>query len=97
MAEYESELSKLVDQLNRSVTNGKASERRSLDQLLSVAIRRNASDIILVAGSPVTLRLNGALTPDTTTPLSSEDIRNILLPLLTPAQSTELHEQRSLL
>jgi twitching motility protein PilT len=96
MAEYESELSKLVDQLNRSVTNGRTSERRSLDQLLTVAIRRNASDIIFVAGSPVTLRLNGALTPDTTTPLSSEDIRNILLPLLTPAQSTELHEQRSL-
>jgi twitching motility protein PilT len=96
MAEYESELSKLVDQLNRSVTNGKSGERRSLDQLLTVAIRRNASDIIFVAGSPVTLRLNGALTPDTTTPLSSEDIRNILLPLLTPAQSAELHEQRSL-
>jgi twitching motility protein PilT len=96
MAEYESELSKLVDQLNRSATNGKASERRSLDQLLTVAIRRNASDIILVAGSPVTLRLNGALTPDTTTPLLSEDIRNLLLPLLTPAQSAELHEQRSL-
>jgi twitching motility protein PilT len=96
MAEYESELSKLVDQLNRSVTNGKSSEKRSLDQLLAAALRRNASDIILVAGSPVTLRVNGALTPDADTLLSTENIQNILLPLLTSTQLKELQEQKSL-
>ena len=42
MAEYESELSKLVDQLNRSVTNGKSSEKRSLDQLLERHFRHPA-------------------------------------------------------
>ena len=96
MGEYESELSKLVDQLNRSATNGRSSEKRSLDQLLAVAFQRHASDIILVAGSPVTLRVNGALTPDGRSPLSAEDIRGILLPLLTPSQSKELQEQKSL-
>jgi len=96
MAEYESELSKLVDQLNRSATNGKSSEKRSLDQLLQVASRRTASDIILVAGSPVTLRVNGALTPDTTTPISDDDIQSLLLPLLTSSQFKELQEHKSL-
>jgi twitching motility protein PilT len=96
MADHESELSKLVDQLNRSAINGKSSERRSLDQLLAVAARRNASDIILVAGSPVTLRINGALASDAGAPLSSEDIQAVLLPLLTTNQVKELQSNKSL-
>ncbi|HEY6413582.1 MAG TPA: PilT/PilU family type 4a pilus ATPase [Edaphobacter sp.] len=96
MGEYENELSKIVDQLNRSATSGRSGEKRSLDQLLGVAFRRNASDVILVAGSPVTLRVNGALTPDAGPALSVEDIRGLLLPLLTPAQLKELQEQKCL-
>ena len=63
MVEHQSELAKLVDQLNRSATSAKASEKRSLDQLLAFASQRHASDMILVAGSPATLRINGTLTP----------------------------------
>ena len=96
MGEYESKLSKIVDQLNRSANSGRFSEKRSIDQLLAVAFRRNASDVILVAGSPATLRVNGALTPDAGPPFSAEDIRDLLLPLLTPAQLKELQENKSL-
>jgi twitching motility protein PilT len=96
MPEYESELSKLVDQLNRAATSAKSNGKRSLDQLLEVALRSTASDIILVAGSPVMLRVNGALTPDSAPPLTAEDIRGILLPLLAPTQLEELQKQRSL-
>lgn len=96
MGEYETELSKLVDELNRSATNAKHSEKRSLDQLLGVALQRSASDIVLIAGSPATLRVNGALTPDAGPPLSAEDIRGILLPMLTPSQWKELQEQKCL-
>jgi twitching motility protein PilT len=96
MVEHTSELSKLVDQLNRSVSNGRNTEKRSLDQLLATACRRGASDVILVVGAPVTLRLNGSLAPDGGSPLSSEDIRGILLPLLTAEQLKELEESRSL-
>lgn len=95
MVEHESELSKLVDQLNRSVTSAKSSDKRSLDQLLTVALQRHASDVILVAGSPITLRVNGALIPDAAPPLSAEDLRNLLLPLLAPLQSKELQEHKS--
>lgn len=96
MGEYETELSKLVDELNRSATNAKHSEKRSLDQLLAVALQRSASDIVLIAGSPATLRVNGALTPDAGPALSAEDIRGILLPMLTPSQLKELQEQKCL-
>src|SRR6202011_4544561 len=96
MIEHQSELAKLVDQLNRSATSARSSEKRSLDQLLAFASQRHASDMILVAGSPATLRINGTLTPDAGQPLSPEDIRNILLPLLAPEQLKELQEKKSL-
>lgn len=95
MAAYESELSRLVDQLNRSAT-ARSSEKRSLDQLLAAAVQRNASDIILISGSPLTLRINGALTPHAGPPLTAEGIREVLLPLLTAAQLKELEDLRSL-
>ena len=96
MVEHQSELAKLVDQLNRSATSARSSEKRSLDQLLAFASQRHASDMILVAGSPATLRINGTLTPDVGQPLSPEDIRDILLPLLAPEQLKELQEKKSL-
>jgi hypothetical protein len=64
MDEHENELSRIIDQLNRSATGVKSAERRSIDQLLATAIRANASDIVLVAGSPATFRVNGTLTTD---------------------------------
>jgi twitching motility protein PilT len=92
MEEHESELSRLVDQLNRAATIAKSGEKRSIDQLLAAAVSHSASDIILVAGSPATLRVNGALTADSGPVLSAEVIRSLLLPLLTPTQLQELQE-----
>ena len=100
MGESENELSRLVDQLNRSATSAKfsekSSEKKSLDPVLTLAFQRNASDIILVTGSPVTLRINGALAPNADPPLSAEDIRDMLLPWLTADRLKELHERKSL-
>ncbi len=67
----------------------------SLDSLLSYSIRRGASDILLIAGSPVTLRVAGALLPAAGPALGAEDPRRLLLPLLTPAQSQELQHNKS--
>jgi twitching motility protein PilT len=68
----------------------------SLDALLSLAMHSNASDIILVAGSPAALRVNGALRSDSGSALSEADIQHILLPLLTPAQTQQLQSLRCL-
>ena len=94
MEERESELSRLVDELNRSATTPRAGEKRSIDQLLATAVHGNASDIILVAGSPATLRLNGALAADSGPVLSAEGIRGLLFPLLTSGQLEELQERK---
>ena len=94
MDEHGNELSRLVDQLNRAATASKAGEKRSIDQLVAVAVESHASDIILVAGSPATMRVNGALTADAGPVLSAEAIRGMLLPLLTAAQAKELEERR---
>lgn len=96
MMEHENELSKLVDQLNRSAKESKSGEKRSFDQLLAAAVKRHASDMILVAGSAVTLRIHGTLTLEPGPAISAEEIRNLLLPLLTTDQMDELHNSKSL-
>src|ERR1700722_17458153 len=96
MSVYESDLSRLVDELNRSTAGAKVDERTSLDGLLQLGVKQNASDIILVAGSAITLRVNGSLVPATGKVLSPEDLRNLLLPLLTSEQAKELESSRAL-
>lgn len=109
MPEYDNELERIVEQLNRAVPGGGAarSERApapraavatgsSFEQLLSFAVQRSASDVILVAESPLVLRVNGALSLGGAAPLSAEDIQNLLFPLLAPGQFRDLEQKRSL-
>jgi twitching motility protein PilT len=61
-----------------------------------LAVQRSASDLILVAGSAVAFRINGSLSPVAGNALSAEDIRGMLLPLLSVDQSEELQRNKSL-
>src|SRR5215469_14736127 len=95
MSDYDTELSRIVEELNRAAPSqkpaaGASASTASLDQLLEFAARRNASDILLVAGAPAVLRVNGALSPGAGAPLEPEDIRLLLTPLLTASQAEEL-------
>ena len=104
MSEYENDLSQLVYELNRSVPAAKggssdeaglgADKKSALDPLLAHAAERKASDVILVVGSGVTLRVNGVLTPATGKALTADDLRRLLLPLLTSEQAKELEAKR---
>jgi twitching motility protein PilT len=96
MVAYESELSRLVEELNRSVPSARSGEMTSLDQLLTIAVQRNASDIILVAGAAIALRINGSLTSAGSKTVTAEELRGMLLPLLSAAQSEELQQNRSI-
>ena len=101
---YEKELAQIVEELNRAATAPRDSREPapaetlasldSLDQLLTLAVRQNASDLLLIAGAPVTLRISGELKPDGP-PLEAEDTRSKLLPLLTPSQAQELQRNRA--
>ncbi len=95
MGEYEGELSRLVDELNRSARRDKSEDKSTLDQILSVGVQRNASDVLLVAGSAVVLRVNGALTQGVGRVLSDADLRGLLLSILTAEQQKELQLRRS--
>ena len=96
MGEYEGELSRLVDELNRSARRERSDEKTLLDQLLTAAVQRGASDLLLVAASAAVLRVNGALTPGVGRVLSDADLRGLLLPILTTEQQKELQLRRSL-
>src|SRR4051812_21858915 len=93
--EYEGELNRLVYELNRSAKREQTEEKELLDQLLSAAVQRGASDLLVVAGAAAVLRVNGSLTPGVGRPLSDADLRSLLLPILTPEQKKELHARRS--
>ncbi len=106
MPPYEDELAQIVAELNRASPSGGpresrqfaaenlASHNQQLDSLLTQAVRRTASDLLLIAGAPANLRIGGSLTP-TGPPLDGEEIRKLLLPLLTVDQSQELQRNKS--
>jgi twitching motility protein PilT len=103
---YEKELAQIVEELNRA-TPGSREPREfalpseslgnpeALDQLLMFAVRQTASDLLLIAGAPVTLRIGGELSKPAGPPLEPEDTRSLLLPVLTPTQTQELQRNRS--
>src|SRR5258708_31184989 len=72
-----------------------ASGLQSLDQLLQIAAGRGASDVLLIAGAPVMLRVTGSLTPGAGTVLEADDVRSLVLPLLEPSQFEELQKRKS--
>jgi twitching motility protein PilT len=96
MAAFGNELSRLVDELNRSPAATITGGISSIDRLLVLATQRGASDIVLVAGSAIALRVKGSLTAAPGKPLSPEEIRSLLLPLLAAHQSEELEANKSL-
>jgi twitching motility protein PilT len=96
------ELALIVAELNRAVPGSRPAQpdipqsTASLDQLLAHAARRSASDLLLVTGAPVALRVDGKLTPAAGPALAADDTRNLLLPLLTTAQYQELQRNKSI-
>jgi twitching motility protein PilT len=67
----------------------------SLDGLLRYSAERGASDIILIAGCGLVLRVNGKLVQAKSPAFSDEEVRALLLPLLTPGRRKELETDRS--
>jgi len=99
---YDDELESIVAELNRAAApgsrpaQGTPQSTASLDQLLGYAVQRSASDLLLIAGAPVALRVDGKLTPAAGPVLSGEETRNLLLPLLGTRQHQELQKNKSI-
>ncbi|MES1258519.1 MAG: PilT/PilU family type 4a pilus ATPase [Acidobacteriota bacterium] len=101
MPGYENQLAQIVAELNRAAPGAREAGQRasedlaSLDAVLGHAVSVGASDILLIADVPVTLRVGGALSHATGPPLAPESTRSLLLPLMTAAQSQELQRHKS--
>src|SRR5258708_4236939 len=102
MPAYDNELALIVAELNRAAPGSRTTAPEipqgtaTLDQLLAHAARRGASDLLLIAGAPVALRVDGKLTPAAGPALGADDTRNLLLPLLTTKQYQELQQDKSI-
>jgi len=71
-------------------------QKSQLDQLLTFAAEREASDVHLSAGSPPILRIHGKLRRLENPPLSGSDLRNLFSEILTEKQQTRLNESLEL-
>ena len=99
MAEYDTELSRIVAQMNQAVSgpepDTKSVSTSSLEQLLALAAKRGASDLLIIAGNAPVMRIQGELAPAVGQELSAEDIRNLVLPLLETSQYEELQRRKA--
>src|SRR5437879_13635661 len=99
MPSYENELAQIVAELNRAAPGSREPQiekSAGLDQLLEHAAQHNASDLLLIAGAPVTLRVHGSLAPGAGPNLKPDDTRDLLLPLLAASQFQELQQNKSI-
>lgn len=69
----------------------------NIQDLLSLTVKSNASDLHLLVGTVPTLRIDGVLSPLTTyAPLSSEDIESMIYSLISPQQKDLLLANKEL-
>jgi twitching motility protein PilT len=101
MNSHENELARIVADLNgaakraRSSQSSRPGSSESLEQLLTDGVRLGASDLLVIAGAPVTFRVNGSLEVPSGPLLESEATQQLLLPLLSPKQFDELRRTKS--
>lgn len=105
MSAYDPRLANIVAELNRSAAESvqatsvhatpAVADTSSIDRILLQAAKRAASDILIIAGTPVILRLNGTLSPLSVAPLTPDETKELLLSVLTGAQQQELHRRKS--
>src|SRR5690349_3989991 len=94
----EDELDDLVSQLNAGAPRGHDSDQvtERLDAWLEEAVARGASDLLLVAGAPPSIRVDGLvrpLDPIRGGPLGSEEIDDAVRPALPPHARRDYRER----
>jgi twitching motility protein PilT len=99
VAGHENELEQIVAELNRTTPGGRDSHDTSkslgsLDHLLTHAVGRGASDLLLIAGAPVMHRVAGALAPAGGPLLDATETRDLLVSALTQPQVQALQQNR---
>jgi twitching motility protein PilT len=68
----------------------------NLDQYLKALIEKGGSDLHLKVGRPPLLRIKGELLPSEYPPIKRDEMRDLLLPMLTEIQIKKLESEREL-
>lgn len=68
----------------------------TMNKLLKAAVRNNASDLLVSAGVPPMLRIDGELFEVSGGNLSGEDTRRLLFSVLTPSRRAQFEEDKEL-
>ncbi len=65
-------------------------------ELLAFALQNKASDLHLSSGSPAILRINGAMKPVKTGPLTADAVREMILAVMTEEQRAEFEREHEI-
>lgn len=68
----------------------------SIQEFLEIVVKKEASDLHLVVGSPPVIRIDGQLMPVSEGPLTPEDAESLVFELLTPEQKEMLLVNREI-
>jgi twitching motility protein PilT len=79
------DINQLIRELNTErVPGAEGATSARLEAWLQKLVERGGSDLLLVAGAPPSIRVDGAITPLPGAPLSGEEIEEAVLPVLAP-------------
>ncbi len=78
------DINRLIAELNTGARPGTTADPTRLSRWLEALHARGGSDLLLVAGAPPSVRVDGAVLPLPEGPLSGEDIEEAVLPILNP-------------
>jgi twitching motility protein PilT len=92
MTEPSDDLDRLVSELEAARPEGAGSGGR-LDSWLQLVADRGASDLLLLAGEPPALRINGRIVRSEGSPLDGQDIEELVVPELPPHAQRAFREQ----
>ena len=86
------DLNRLIRELNTGLASERAADAARLARWLDALQARGGSDLLLVAGAPPAVRVDGAVVPLPEAPLSGEEIAEAVLPALAPPLRTRFQQ-----
>ena len=95
MKEPTDDLDALIGELNATTSTGDPplEGSSSIDEWLAEVMRRKGSDLLLVAGRPPMVRVDGLLAPIADLALDGEDIETIIVPMLPPHAARQFQDR----
>jgi twitching motility protein PilT len=88
------DINQLIKELNTERPPGsEGGTSARLESWLQILVQRSGSDLLLIAGAPPSLRVDGAITPLPTAPLSGEEVEEAVLPVLASRARTQYMQE----